>query len=105
MSKKNAHRIGTQRPRTELIPLERLLTRHHELCGLLAQAKGQWQQYADLIAEAEQKPEIERDYVTIGNLRVNQQSTQKLIDQAISDLAALDKQLEPHLEAAQEQGT
>lgn len=105
MSKKSTHRIGTQRPRTEQIPLGRLLMRHHELCGLLAQTKGQWQQYADLLEEANKLPEIERDYVTIGNLRVNQQSTQKLIDRVIADLVALDKQLEPHLEAAQEQGT
>lgn len=105
MNKQNRHRIGTQRPRTEPIPLERLLLRHSELCELLAQAKGQWQQYADLLEEANKPPEIERDYVAIGNLHKNQQSTQKLVDRIIADLAALDEQLAPYLAAVQEQGT
>lgn len=104
MSKHNLHLIGTQRSRTEQVPLEMLLGRHHELCTLLAQAKGQWQQYADLLEEANKPPEIERDYVTIGNLHKSQQSTQKLIENVMADLAALDKQLAPHLEAL-EQGT
>lgn len=105
MSKKNEHHIGTRHPQAESVPLDMLLARHHELCALLAQAKGQWQQYADLIVEARQGPEIERDYVTIGNLCANQASTERLIHRVIADLKALDEQLEPHLVAAQEQAT